>query len=175
MAYNENNSNYQELTEDERSLIGLDEDEREKAVADILSSLNNSELLQMCRDYNVWDGSFEFCDMMEADEFLYCVTDGKKGDKLLDFILDVADAVNEYDGNDVRNAMWGYPNGYDLEIKDIEDIEEEAADYIDNLAYMIVSDGTGHHIDDMPSEIEDMLNLWKYEDDGEYEYEDEDE
>lgn len=175
MAYNKDNTNYKDLTEDERELIGLEEDEREKAVADILSGMDNSELLQMCRDYNSWNGSFEFCDMWECEEFLCIMTEGKKPSELVDFILDVADAVNDYNGNDVRNAMWGYPNGYDLEIKDTEDIEDEAEDCIEDLAYMIVSDGTYNHIDDMPSDIEDMLSLWEQEDNGEYEDEDEDE
>lgn len=174
MAYNENNSSYQELTEDERELIDLSDDEREKAVKAELDHLDGEELLQMCRDYNSWDGSFEFCDMMDAEEFVYCMTEGKKGDKLLEFIMDVADAVNEYEGSDPCSALWGYPNGCDLEIKEEDDLIDDALDAAADLAYMIVSDGTEHHIYDMPTDIADMLELWEREDNGEFEDEDED-
>lgn len=174
MAYNENNTYYKQLTEEERELIGLEESEREERVMAELDQLTGDELLQMCRDYNYWDSSFEFCNMMDADEFLYCMTEGKKGGELLDFIMEVADAVNEYEGSDPRNALWGYPNGYDLEIKDEDELCDEAADYTYELAEKIVSDGTCNQIDDMPQEITDMLELWEQEDDGEFEDEDED-
>lgn len=176
MAYNENNSYYQQLTEDERNLVGLEDSEREECVKKVLDGLADHELLQMCRDYNYWNGSFDFCDMHDADEFISMMTASKSDSELFDFIMDVADAVNEYEGSDPRSALWGYPNGYDLEIKDEDDLCDEAVDATEDLAYMIVSDGTYNRaIDDMPQDITDMLELWEQEDDGCFEEEDKDE
>ena len=168
MAYSVNNTDYQNLMDEEREVIGLDSDERENVVAEVLNSLDGKEILGMCRDYNNWDGSFEFADTWDAEEFLTIMTECKRGQKLVDFILEVANAVAEYDGNDIFNACWGYPNGYDIEIRDEKDVISDAVDHVADLAWKIVSDGTSVKVDDMPVEIMSFLELWESEDRGEF-------
>lgn len=173
MSYSENNSNYQSLTEDERKLIGLDEQGRYDAMEKVLNDLYDDDLMQMFRDQNGWDGSFEFCNGWDMDEFLYVMVEGKKGSDLISFILEVAEAINNYDGPDYESAWWGYFNGYDVEIKDESDmVVEGREDYLADLAEILVDDT--HHIDTIPSEVEDILNLWNMEDDGEFDEDAED-
>lgn len=172
MAYDVNNNNYQELTDDEKKFIGLDEQERCKAMENVLNDLDDDELVNMYREQNSWDGSFQFCDGWDMDEFLNVMVDSKKSNDFVSFILEVAQAINDYDGNDYERAQWGYFDGYTLEIKDNEDIINDAHYRVDELADLIVTGNA--HIDDMPSEVEDMLNLWDMEDNEDFLYEDED-
>ena len=172
MAYDVNNSNYQELTDDEKKFIGLDEQERCKVMENVLNDLDDDELVDMYREQNRWDGSFSFCDGWDMDEFLNVMTESKKSSDLVSFILEVVQAINDYDGNDYERAQWGYFDGYTLEIKDNEDIIDDAHYCVDELAYLIVTGNA--HIDDMPSEVEDVLNLWDMEDNEDFLYEDED-
>lgn len=167
MSYSENNNNYQSLTEDEKKLIDLDEQGRYDVMEKVLDDLDDDDLMQMFRDQNGWDGRFEFCCGWDMDEFLYVMVEGRKGSDLISFILEVAEAINNYDGPDYENAWWGYFNGYDVEIKDESDmVAEGREDYLADLAEILVDDT--HHIDTIPSEVEDILNLWNMEDDGEF-------
>ena len=107
-------------------------------------------------------------------EFLAVMIEGKKGQELIDFILEVAQAVNDYNGHDdIEDAQWGYFDIYGLSIKSNDDIINEARnDYLNELAEKIVDDT--HHIYDIPSEVEDVLNLWEMEDNEEFLNEDDD-
>lgn len=174
MAYDVNNSSYQELTDDEKKFVGIDEQERYQTMENVLNDLDDDELMDMFREQNSWDGSFEFCNGYEMSEFLAVMIEGKKGQELIDFILEVAQAVNDYDGyDDIEDAQWGYFDIYGLSIKSNDDIINEARnDYLDELAEKIV-DGT-HNIYDIPSEVEDVLNLWEMEDNEEFLNEDDD-
>lgn len=174
ITYNADNENYMNLADDEKKLIGLDENERYEAMEKILNELYDDELMSMFRDQNSWDGSFEFCDGFEMSEFLSMMIEGKKGQELIDFILEVVQAVNDYDGDDdIEDAQWGYFDIWGLSIKSNDDIIDEArSDYLSDLAEMIV-DNT-HHISDTPSEVEDVLNLWEMEDNEEFLNEDDD-
>lgn len=172
MAYDVNNSNYQELTDYEKEFIGLDEQERCKAMENVLNDLDDDELMDMFRKQNSWDGSFPFCDGWDMDEFLSAVIEGKNGSDLVSFILEVAQAINEYDGYDYESARWGYFDGYTLEIKDNGDMVDDARYCVDELADLIVTGNA--HIDDVPSEVEDVLSLWDMEDNEDFLYEDED-
>ena len=174
ITYNANNENYQELTDDEKKLIGLDGNERYKVMEKILNDLPDDELMNMFREQNSWDGSFEFCDGYEMGEFLAVMIEGRKGQELINFILEVVQAVNDYDGDDdIEDAQWGYFNIYGLSIKSNDDIINEARDdYLSELAEKIVDDM--HNIYDIPSEVEDVLNLWEMEDNEEFLNEDDD-
>lgn len=44
MAYNENNSNYQELVDEERELLDLDESERSGKILDVLAELDDKDV-----------------------------------------------------------------------------------------------------------------------------------
>lgn len=172
MAYDVNNNNYQELTDYEKKFIGLDEQERCKAMENVLNDLDDDELMSMYREQNSWDGSFSFCDGWDMDEFLRVMVEGKNGSDLVSFILEVAQAINDYDGYDYENAQWGYFDGYTLEIKDSGNIIDDAHYCVDELADLIVTGNA--HIYDMPSEVEDVLSLWDMEDNDDFLYEDED-
>lgn len=142
------------------------EDKRFNQMVETLKELSGNELLQLYRDGNSWDGSYEFVDGWDMDEFLTIMIEGKKGSELRDFILDVAQAVNDYNGSDgIEDAMWGYPNGYDLEIRDESDILEEAReDYLEDLAQDIIEDGSYSKKFDYPGEVEDLFSQWDDED-----------
>lgn len=142
------------------------EDKRFNQMVETLKELSDNELLQLYRDGNSWDGSYEFVDGWDMDEFLTIMIEGKKGSELRDFILDVAQAVNDYNGSDgIEDAMWGYFNGYSLEIKDESDILEKAReDYLEDLAQDIVDDGSYSKKFDYPGEVEDLFSQWDDED-----------
>lgn len=176
MAYNEMNENYLDLTEDEKALLGLDRAERCEAMEKVLADLADDELMSMFREQNCYDGSYEFCDYWDMNDFLSMMTESKRGEELVEFVTEVASAINDYGDNNYKDARWGYFDGYTLEIKDEADIIEEArTDHLADLAETLV-DGL-HHIDAplIPHEVNELLDLWDMEDDGEFEYEDDEE
>lgn len=176
MSYNENNSNYQELTEDERKLLELEDSERSGKILDVLAELDDKGVYDIMRDFMAWDGSFDnFVDYSDFSEYVSEMSGCKSGDELVRFIMDVAQAVNDYDGSDVEYAAIGYERGIYLVIKDWEDVYSDCADYADELADRIINDPCAQSHADLPSEITDMLDLWEREDDGEFEFEDDDE
>lgn len=138
------------------------EDKRFEQMVETLQELTDGELMSMFREANSRNYHYEFVDGWDMDEFLTMMVDGKDGRELKDFIMEVAEAVNDYSGTDgVEDAVWGYFDGYTLEIKDESDIIEEAReDYLENLAQDII-DGDVH---DLPSEVEDLQSEWDYED-----------
>lgn len=135
-------------------------------MVEVLNDLSDNELMQLFRDVNSWDGSYEFVDGWDMDEFLHVMIEGKKGSGLVEFIQDVAEAVNNYDGSDgIEDAMWGYFDGYTLEIKDERDIIEEAReDYLEDLANDVIEDGRTNKFNDLLGEVEDLLDQWDSED-----------
>lgn len=176
MAYNENNSNYQELVDEERELLDLDESERSGKILDVLAELDDKDVCRIMRDFMAWDGSFDnFVDYYDFSEYVSMMTECKSGNELVRFIMDIANAVNDYDGSDVEYAAIGYERGIYLVVKDWDDVYGECADYADELADHIINDPCAQSHADLPSEITDMLDLWEREDDGEFEDEDEDE
>ena len=176
MAYNENNSNYQELVDEERELLDLDESERSGKILDVLAELDDKDVYRIMFDFMSWDGSFDnFVDYFDFSEHVSMMVDCKSGDELVRFIMDIANAVNDYDGSDVEYAAIGYERGVYLTVKDWEDVYSDCAEYADELADHIINDPCAQSHADLPSEITDMLDLWEREDDGEFEDEDEDE
>lgn len=176
MAYNENNSNYQELVDEERELLDLDESERSCKILDVLAELDDKDVYRIMCDFMSWDGSFDnFVDYFDFSEYVSTMVDCKGGNELVRFIMEVAQALNDYDGSDVENSAIGYERGLYLVVKDWDDVYGECADYADELADHIIDDPCAQSHADLPSEITDMLDLWEREDDGEFEDEDEDE
>ena len=176
MSYNESNSNYQELADEERELLGLEESERAGKICDVLADLDGEDVYRIMRDFMLWDGSFDnLVDYYDFADYVSEMSECKSRDELVRFIMDIANAVNDYDGSDVEYAAIGYERGLYLVLKDWDDVYEECADYADELADHIINDPCAQSHADLPSEITDMLDLWKREDDGEFEDEDEDE
>lgn len=142
------------------------EGKRLNQMVECLENLDDNELIDLFRSANSWDGSYEFVDGWDMDEFLYVMIEGKKGSGLVRLIQDVAEAVNNYDGSDgIEDAMWGYFDGYTLEIKDERDIIEEAReDYLEDLANDVIEDGRTNKFNDLPGEVEDLLDQWDSED-----------
>lgn len=174
MSYNENNSNYQELVDEERELLDLEESERSGKICDVLAELDDKDVYDIMRDFMSWDGSFDnLVDYYDFSEYVSMMAECKSGNELVRFIMDVANAVKDYDGSDVEYAAIGYENGIHLVVKDWEDVYEECAEYADELADHIISDPCAQSHADLPSEITDMLDLWEQEDDDEFEDEDE--
>lgn len=176
MSYNENNSNYQELVDEERELLDLEESERSGKICDVLAELDDKDVYDIMRDFMSWDGSFDnLVDYYDFSEYVSMMAECKSGNELVRFIMDIAQAVNGYDSSDVEHAAIGYERGLYLVIKDWEDVYSDCADYADELANHIINDPYAQSHVDLPSEITDMLDLWEREDDGEFEDEDEDE
>lgn len=145
---------------------GIEDIRMEQMIA-VLKELDDSDLLSLFRDANSYDGGYEFVDGWDMDEFLTIMVEGKKGSQLVDFIMEVAQAINDYDGSDgIENAFWGYPDIYGLEIRDESDIVEQGRnDYIEDLANDIIEDGRTNKFGDLPSEVEEMLDQFDTEDD----------
>lgn len=133
----------------------------------VLNDLDDSDLLSLFRDANSYDGSYEFVDGWDMSEFLSMMVEGKKGSELISFIMDVARAIDEYDGSDgVEYAMWGYPDGYELEIRDESDIAEQGRDdYVKDLAQDIIEYGRTNRFGELPYEVDELVNAFDTEDD----------
>lgn len=134
----------------------------------VLSNLDDSDLISLFRDANSYDGGYEFVDGWDMSEFLSMMVEGKKGSELVDFIMEVARAIDEYDGSDgIEDAMWGYPDMYGLEIRDESDIAKQGReDYIEDLASDIIEDGKTKKFGYLPSEVEELLDTFDSEDDA---------
>lgn len=143
------------------------EDKKLMEMIECLKNLDNDDLLQLYRDENSYDGSFSFVNGWNMDEFIMCFIEGKKGNVLRDFIYEVAEAVNDYDGNDgIEYAQWGYFDDDELEIKDLDDIAAEARDddNIEELAGYIIDWGMTDRFNNLPGEVEELLDkFFNYE------------
>lgn len=142
------------------------EDKRFNQMVEVLNNLSDNELMQLFHTANAWDGKYEFVDGWDMDEFLTMMVEGKKGSELVDFIMEVASAINNYNGSDgIEDAAWGYPDIYGLEIRDWADIAEQGRDdYLDELAVDVIEDGRTSKFGVLPSEVEGLLDEFDSED-----------
>lgn len=141
------------------------ESKRLNQMVEVLNDLSDNELMQLFRDANSWDGSYEFTDGWDMEDFLSMMIEGKKGNELVSFIMEVANAIDDYKGSDgIEDAMWGY-TVWGLEIRDESDIVDEGrTDYIEDLAEDIIEDGRTSKFSYLPGEVEDLLDQWDSED-----------
>lgn len=132
----------------------------------VLNDLSDNDLMSLFYDANSWDGKYEFVDGLSMDEFLTMMVEGKNGSELVDFIMEVASAINDYNGSDgIENAVWGYPDIYGLEIRDRSDIAEQGReDYLEDLAADVIEDGRTSKFGVLPSEVEELLDEFDSED-----------
>lgn len=142
------------------------ESARVDKMVEVLNDLDDSDLLSLFRDVNSYDGNYGFVDGFYMSEFLSLMVEGKNGSELVDFIMDVARAIDDYKGYDgIENALWGYPDMYGLEIRDESDIAEQGReDYIEDLASDIIEDGRTNRFGRLPSEVEELLDTFDSED-----------
>ena len=142
------------------------ESKRIDKMVEVLNDLNDDDLMSLFYDANSWDGKYEFVDGLSMDEFLTMMVEGKNGSELVDFIMEVASAINAYNGSDgIENAAWGYPDIYGLEIRDWSDIAEQGREnYLDDLAVDVIEDGLTSKFCVLPSEVEELLDEFDSED-----------
>ena len=142
------------------------ESKRIDKMVEVLNSLSDNDLMSLFYDANSWDGGYEFVDGRSMDEFLTVMVEGKSGSELVDFIMEVASAIDSYNGSDgIENAAWGYPDIYGLEIRDWADIAEQGReDYLDDLAADVIEDGLTTKFGVLPSEVEELLDEFASED-----------
>ena len=142
------------------------ENKRIDKMVKVLNDLNDNDLISLCYDANSWGGSYEFVDGRSMDELLTMMVEGKSGSKLVDFIMEVASAINNYNGSDgIENAAWGYPDIYGLKIRDWSDIAEQGReDYLDDLAVDVIEYGRTSKFGVLPSEVEELLDEFASED-----------
>lgn len=142
------------------------ESKRIDKMVEVLSDLNDDDLMSLFCDANSWGGKYEFVDGWSMGEFLTMMMEGKNGSELVDFIMEVASAINNYSGSDgIEYAAWGYPDIYGLEIRDRSDIAEQGReDYLDDLAADIIEYGRTSKFGVLPSEVEELLDEFDSED-----------
>ena len=143
------------------------ENKRIDKMVEVLNSLSDNDLLSLFHDANSWDGcKYEFVDGLSMDDFLTMMVDAKSGSELVDFIVEVASAINNYNGSDgIENAAWGYPDIYGLEIRDWSDIAEQGREeYLNDLAADVIEDGLTTKFGVLPSEVEELLDEFASED-----------
>ena len=142
------------------------ESKRIDKMVEVLNDLNDDDLMSLFCDANSWDGKYEFVDGRSMDEFLTTMVEGKNGSELVDFIMEVASAIDNYNGSDgIENAVWGYPNIYGLEIRDRSDIAEQGReDYLEDLAADVIENGLTSKFGVLPSEVEELLDEFDSED-----------
>ena len=142
------------------------ENERIDKMVEVLNDLSDDDLMSLFRDANSYDGKYEFVDGWSMDEFIEMMVENKKGSELVDFIMEVASAINDYNGSDgIEDAAWGYPDIYGLEIRDWSDIAEQGRDeYLDELAEDIIENGRTSKFGILPSEVEELLDQFDSED-----------
>ena len=142
------------------------ESKRIDKMVEVLNDLSDNELMSLFCDANSWDGKYGFVDGWSMDEFLTMMVEGKNGSELVDFIMEVASAINSYNGSDgIEDAAWGYPDIYGLEIRDWSDIAEQGReDYLDDLAVDVIEDGHTSKFGMLPSEVEELLDEFDSED-----------
>lgn len=141
------------------------ESKRLNQMVECLENLDDNDLIDLFHSANSWDGSYEFVDAWNMEDFLSMMIEGKKGNELVNFIMEVANAIDDYKGSDgIEDAMWGY-TVWGLEIRDESDIVDEGrTDYIEDLAEDIIEDGRTSKFSDLPGEVEDLLDQWDSED-----------
>lgn len=142
------------------------ESKRIDKMVKVLNDLNDNDLMSLFYDANSWDGKYEFVDGRSMNELLTMMVEGKNGSELVDFIIEVASAINDYNGSDgIENAAWGYPDIYGLEIRDWSDIAEQGReDYLEDLAADVIEDGRTSKFGVLPSEVEGLLDEFDSED-----------
>lgn len=142
------------------------ENKRIDKMVEVLNDLSDDDLKSLFRDANSYDGKYEFVDGWNMGEFLTMKMEGKKGSELVDFIMEVASAIDNYNGSDgIEDAAWGYPDIYGLEIRDWSDIVEHGRDdYLDELAVDVIEDGRTSKFSVLPSEVEELLDEFDSED-----------
>lgn len=142
------------------------ESKRIDKMVKVLNDLSDNDLMSLFYDANSWDGRYEFVDGRSMDEFLTVMVEGKSGSELVDFIMEVASAIDSYNGSDgIENAAWGYPDVYGLEIRDWSDIaEQRREDCLDDLAQDVIEDGRTSKFGVLPSEVEELLDEFDSED-----------
>lgn len=142
------------------------ESKRIDKMVEVLNDLSDDDLMSLLRDANSWDGKYEFVNGWSMDEFLTMMVEGKNGSELVDFIMEVASAIDNYNGSDgIEDAAWGYPDIYGLEIRDWSDIAEQGRDdYLDDLAQDVIDGGRTSKFGYLPSEVEELLDEFDSED-----------
>lgn len=142
------------------------ESKRIDKMVEVLNDLSDNDLMSLFYDANSWDGKYDFVDGLSMDEFLTMMVESKNGSELVDFIMEVASAINNYNGSDgIEDAAWGYPDIYGLEIRDWGDIAEQGRDdYLDDLAQDVIEDGRTSKFGYLPSEVEELLDEFDSED-----------
>lgn len=141
------------------------ENKRIDKMVEVLNDLSDDDLMSLFRDANSWDGKYEFVDGWSMDEFLTMMVENKKDSELIDFIMEVANAIDDYKGSDgIEDAMWGYTM-WGLEIRDESDIIDDGrTNYLEDLAVNVIEDGRTSKFGVLPSEVEELLDEFDSED-----------
>lgn len=141
------------------------ENKRIDKMVEVLNDLSDDDLMSLFRDANSYDGKYEFVDGWDMGEFLTMMVENKKGSELIDFIMEVANAIDDYKGSDgIEDAMWGYTM-WGLEIRDESDIIDDGrTNYLEDLAVDVIEDGRTSKFGVLPSEVEELLDQFDSED-----------
>lgn len=118
------------------------------------TNYTEAELLDFYRAANSWDGSFEFVDTWYLEDLIDCCAGDTKS--LVRLVEDVAscDRLNVYD-------LLRYDSLGNLEAVTESDLETEATDNLEDLAWWIVNDSGAHYvIDELDPEDQEIFEAW---------------
>lgn len=128
-----------------------DYNERKAEIISRLKDYEDKDLLNICRDANSWDGSFDFCDAFDAEDIDEYLCDMKPYDIMCRIVFGNVDSVN----NMLRFDAYG-----NLESVHEWDLESEARSYIDDIAAWLMDDW--HNTDGLYEEDRELFEAWEY-------------
>lgn len=150
---------------DNQDAIKLTGNARKNEIVERLNDYEGKDLLNICRDANSWDGSFDFCDAFEADYIDDYLCDMKPYDIMCRVVFGNVENVN----NMLRFDAYG-----NLESVHEWDLEKECEENIDEIADWLMDNYS--NTDSLYSDDEELFETWWEIDHDQYDWdEDEDE
>lgn len=129
--------------------IKLKDEEREKEILARLNDYDDKDLLFICREACSYDGSFDFVDAFDMEDV---------GD-----YIDTSDAYGfmcriVYGNVNMADGMLRHDAYGNLESVNEWDLEEEARDNINDIAYWLMDNW--HNVDCLYSDDEELFDAW---------------
>lgn len=147
---------------DNHEAIKLTGDARKAEIISRLNDYDDKDLLNICRDANSWDGSFDFCDVFDIEDLCSMVDDKYELVRSVIYgnVTNVVDMVR-YDayGNLENVTVW--------------DLYKECTDSIDYIADWLMDDW--QNTDSLYEEDEELFNTWWEIDHDQYDWDEEEE
>lgn len=149
---------------DNHEAIKLTGDARKKEIIDRLNDYEEKDLLNICRDANSWDGSFDNLWAFDAEDIDEYLCDIKPYDIMCRIVFGNVDNVNHM----LRFDAYG-----NLESVHEWELEDECKHYIHEIADWLMDDYD--HTDSLYSDDEELFETWWEIDHNQYDWDEEEE